>query len=121
MSVTPDRLILEGVPRVGFYEGGPGCPEDIPLPAIVSALMEYLNEQDFGCRTCRALQPDCKINCGYAFFVGVTGGASFFSWKKGWAEDNPSLHYLSDDPDAPARRAFHAAGYSMDALDREPA
>lgn len=23
------RLVLEGVPRIHFYEGGPRCPEDI--------------------------------------------------------------------------------------------
>ncbi len=41
MTTTPTRLVLEGVPRVSFYEGGPGCPEDIPFPSVMRALMEY--------------------------------------------------------------------------------
>ena len=79
MSEYPVRHILDGVPRVHFYEGGPRCPEDISFPSVMRALMEYLGEEDFGCRSSRALQPGCKIACSYAFFVGVSGVASFLS------------------------------------------
>jgi hypothetical protein len=37
MTTVPDRLVLEGVPRVHFYEGGPSCPEDIPFPFVMRA------------------------------------------------------------------------------------
>ena len=31
MTTAPSRLVLEGVPRVQFFEGEPRCPEDIPF------------------------------------------------------------------------------------------
>lgn len=111
MAAAPDHLVLEGVPRVNFYQGGPRCPEDIPFPSVMRALMEYLNEADFGCRTNCTLQPGCKITCSYSFFIGVSGVASFLSWKTGWEGDNPEIMYMSDDPRAPFDRAFQATGY----------
>ncbi len=112
MSTIPDRLVLENVPRIGFFPGeGPRCPEDIPFPATMRALMDYLNEEEFGCRACRTLHPGCKIPCSYSFFIGVSGVASFLSWKPGWEGDNPEIMYMSDDPAAPFDRAFQATGY----------
>jgi len=35
--------VLEGVPRVHFYEGGKRCPEDITFPSCLRAILEYLN------------------------------------------------------------------------------
>ena len=106
MAVTPNRLVLEGVPRVHFFEGGPGCPEDICFPSVMRSLMEYFKEEDFGCHKCHTLPSGCKINCSYAFFVGVSGVASFLSWKPGWEGDNVEIMYMSDDPAAPFDRAF---------------
>jgi len=111
MTTAPNRLVLEGVPRVSFYEGGPACPEDIPFPSVMRALMEYLSEKDFGCRSRHTLQPGCKTTCSYSFFIGVSGVASFLSWKPGWEGDNVEIMYMSDDPAAPFDRAFQAAGY----------
>lgn len=111
MTTTPSRLVLSGVPRISFYQGGPDCPEDIPFPSVMRALMEYLKEEDFGCRSCRALRPGCKITCSYSFFMGVSGVASFLSWKPGWEGDNLEIMYMSDDPKAPFDRAFQATGY----------
>jgi len=111
MATTPRRLVLEGVPRIHFYQGGPACPEDLCFPSVMRALMEYFQEGDFGCRTCRVLQPGNKVPCTYSFFLGVSGVASFLSWKPGWADDNMEIMYMSDDPGAPFDRAFQAAGY----------
>ena len=41
MTASPERLVLENVPRVSFYEGGPRCPKDICFPSVLRALMEY--------------------------------------------------------------------------------
>jgi hypothetical protein len=114
MTPAPNRLVLEGVPRVGFYRGGPGCPEDIPFPSVMRALMEYLHEGDFGCHSNHALQPGCKINCSYSFFMGVSGVASSLSWKRGWKGDAVEVMPISDDPVAPFDRAFQAAGYEYE-------
>lgn len=114
MATVPHRLVLESVPRVGFYEGGPACPEDIPFPSVMRALMEYFNEEDFGCRSRHTLKPGCKVSCSYAFYLGVSGVASFLSWKPGWEDDNVEIMYMSDDPRVPFDRAFQAVGYEYE-------
>ena len=105
---TPTRLVLEGVPRIHFYEGGPRCPEDVCLPSVLRAYLEYLGDDDLGCKHCLAVNPSCKVYCSYSFFMGVTGAAAFLSWKKGWHGDNVAIFYMSPDPAAPERRAFAA-------------
>jgi hypothetical protein len=50
MSEYPIRRVLEGVPRVHSYEGGKRCPEDIILPSVMRAVLEYLGEKDYGCK-----------------------------------------------------------------------
>jgi len=111
MLAHPDRHLLPNVPRVHFHDGGPGCPEDIPFPSVMRALMEYLQKEDFGCGALRGVKPRCRIPCSYAFFIGVTGVASFLNWKAGWEMDNVEIMYMSDEPAAPFARAFDAAGY----------
>jgi hypothetical protein len=111
MTTRPDRLVLERVPRIGFYSGGPRCPEDIPFPSVMRAVMEYFKDEEFGCRACRGITPRCRIPCSYAFFIGVSGVASYLNWGPGWDMDNVEIMYQSDDPAAPFDRAFRAAGY----------
>ena len=117
---SSERVVLQGVPHVGFYQGGPRCPEDIILPSVMRAILEFLGEEDYGCKHCLAQNPDCKILCTYAFLVGVSGAASFLSWKEGWHGDNVALFYMSDDPAAPDRRVFDAVGYAYEAVCKEP-
>jgi hypothetical protein len=113
MPDIPDRALLEKVPRIHFYEGGPGCPEDIPFPSVMRALMEFLGEAAYGCRSRRALKPCFRIKCGYSFFVGVSGVASFLNWGPGWEEDNVEIMYMSDNPGAPFMHVFEAIGYNF--------
>jgi hypothetical protein len=119
MNGYPDRVVLEGVPRVHFYEGGKRCPEDIALPSVMRAVLEYLGEKDYGCKHCLAQNPDCKVLCTYAFLVGVSGAASFLSWKEGWHGDNPAIFYMSDDAAAPERHVFDAIGYEFEWVVKE--
>ena len=111
MNNYPTRCVLQGVPRVHFYEGGKRCPEDIILPSVMRAILEFLGEEDYGCKHCLAQNPDCKVLCTYAYLVGVSGAASFLSWKGGWHGDNVAPTYMSADPKAPERRIFDAIGY----------
>jgi hypothetical protein len=120
MSGYPVRCVLEGVPRVHFYEGGERCPEDIILPSVVRAVLEYLGEKDYGCKHCLAQNPDCRVLCTYAFLVGVSGAASFLSWKEGWHGDNPAILYMSDDAAAPERHVFEAIGYEHEWVVKAP-
>lgn len=120
LNNVADRLVLEGVPRVHFYEGGPRCPEDIPLPSVLRALTEYLGDEDYGCKHCQAMNPNAKTGCSYAFFLGVTGAAFYLSWKEGWHGDNMAAFYLSDDAGAMEKNAFKAVGYAFQWVVREP-
>lgn len=113
------RHVLEGVPWVGFYRGGKRCPEDMPLASVLRACLEYLGEADYGCNKCRALNPDCKVNCTYAHLLGITGAAFFLSWKKGWHRDNTANFYLSKDAKAQEQRAFEAIGYQYEVLTKD--
>jgi hypothetical protein len=119
MSEYSVRCVLEGVPRVHFYEGGKRCPEDIILPSVMRAILEFLGEKDYGCKHCLAQNPDCKVLCTYAFLVGVSGAASFLSWKEGWHGDNPAIFYMSDDAAAPERHIFEAIGYEHEWVVKE--
>lgn len=42
-----DRILLEGVPRIGFYAGGPRPPMDDTFSGALGACLEYLG-QDLG-------------------------------------------------------------------------
>jgi hypothetical protein len=119
-SQARDRLVLENIPKINFYEGGPRCPEDLCIPSVLRALGEFFGDEMFGCKTCRALQPGCQINCAYSFFVGVTGVAAFLSWKKGWNDSNAAF-YMSADPEAPERWGYRALGYPFTWLEKKPA
>jgi hypothetical protein len=112
MPANLTRRVLEHVPRIHFYDGGPRCPEDIPFPSVMHAVMEHFKEEEFGCRSCRPVKPRCRIPCTYSYFIGVTGIASYLNWH-GWEMDNVEIMYMSDDPAAPFERAFRAAGYEF--------
>jgi hypothetical protein len=107
------------VPGVHFYEGGERCPEDICFPSVLRSLLEYRGSQAFGCKQCMARAPECKVSCSYAFFVGVTGMASFLSWKPGWHADNAAIHNMAPDPHEPFRRGFSAAGFTFEWVGKE--
>jgi hypothetical protein len=120
MNGYPDRVVLDGVPRVHFYQGGVRCPEDIILPSVMRAILEYVGEPDYGCRHCLAQNPEAKVLCTYAFLVGVSGAASFLSWKEGWHGDNVAPFYMSADAAAPERHIFKAIGYEHEWVMKEP-
>lgn len=113
-SQRKSRLVLKGVSRVHFYDGGPRCPEDIAFPSTLRALLEYLKDEAHGCRACRPTPVGCRIRCTYAHFIGVSGIASFLNWRPGWEGDNVEIMYMSDDLAAPFDRAFQAAGYAYE-------
>lgn len=109
--INNDRFVLEDVPQLSFHGGGGKCPEANPFASVMRVLMEYFNEDYFGCRSCRRLKPGCKIPCSYAFFMGVSGAASYLSWKPGWAFDNLDIAFMSDNAHEPYERALMSTGY----------
>ncbi len=117
--MSNQRAVLENVPRVHFYEGGKRCPEDIIIPSVVRAILEYLGDEDYGCKHCPARGQACKVHCTYAFLVGVSGAAAFLSWKEGWHGDNVALFYMDADPGAVQDHIFAAIGYAHEAVMKE--
>ena len=115
----PARFVLEGVPRVNFYKGGPRCPENVPLPSCVRACVDYLGDPRFGCKHTASCGSGCLAPCSYAHCVGTSGAAAFLSWRPGWSEDNLDIRWSSDDPDAPFREALAGAGYGCEVLRRD--
>ncbi|MHB1293504.1 MAG: hypothetical protein ACYC4R_00770 [Anaerolineae bacterium] len=116
--LAPDRFVLEGVPRLGFYEGGPRCPEDIILPSALRVYMEYLGDPMVGCHALRSVarEPDWVLDCTYAFLAVVSGMAFQQLWRPGaweWSED--PLH-LGPDPLKPLRRTIGATGYAYEVV-----
>ena len=119
LVTVPSRVVLEGVPRVHFYEGGTRCPEDITFPSVVRALLEYLGEKDYGCKHTLPQNPSCQTLCTYSYILGVSGAAFFLSWGPGWRMENGEIMYMSDDAAEPFRRAFDAIGYSHEYISKE--
>lgn len=106
------RVVLEGVPRVNFYSGGPRCPEDVPFPACLKACLEYMGDA-LGCRGVAVRGDQWQVGCGYAFLMGATGAAFRLAWTPGtWEPANSDLMAMHEDPLAPFQRAFDAIGYS---------
>ncbi len=75
--VEPARTVLEGVPRVGFYRGGPRPPEDDPFPACLRAYLEYRQEDlGFKAKTGKS-DPWHEV---HVYAMGVSGAAFRLSW-----------------------------------------
>jgi len=115
--VRPARFILEGVPRVHFYEGGPRCPEDIIFPSCLRAVMDYLGDT-LGCEHLEAHGREWCLDCTYSYLIATSGAAFRLSWKAGWHPDNVDLMYTTSDPEEPFRRAFASVGYGYEAVNR---
>ena len=112
MAKTPEptRVILEGVPRVNFYEGGKRCPEDFPFPSSLRACLEYMGE-GFGCDHVTVSQQPLQLCCTYAYIMSACGYAFWLAWKSGWHMDNNDILRMSNDPAEPIRHAFRAVGH----------
>jgi len=110
MSTTfPDRLVLEGVPRVAFYAGGPRCPEDIPYASCLRAVAEYLHELP-GFQHLDWHTAGSPILCAYAWYLGLTGQAFSNVWEPGWLPGNGDIRYIAADPAEPLVRGLEAIG-----------
>ena len=118
MSAMPHRLVLEGVPRLSFFSGGPRCPEDVCLPSVLRVITEYLKDPDYPCAVCRP-RPNA-MRCAYSHFMGVTGAAFYVSWKDGWHMDNAAPAFVDADALHMEKAACAAMGRSLEAIDYAP-
>jgi hypothetical protein len=116
-STTPEtgpsvRAVLEGVPRVNFYRGGPRSPEDDPFPACLRAYLEYRGD-DLGFRA-RTGKADAWHEV-HVYAMGMSGAAFRMTWDpKQWNMGATDLLASSANPFDGLRRAFRAAGYDCE-------
>lgn len=115
----PARVVLEGVPRASFYDGGPRCPEDFPFPGSLRACLEFMGENR-GCEHAAGHDPTRRPKCMYAFINGTSGMASRLLWNQhAWDFGNGDILRMAADPAEPIRRAFEAVGYGHEFLLKE--
>jgi hypothetical protein len=117
-SQIPERCVLEGVPRIHFYEGGHFCPEDICFPSALKTCLEYLGDP-IGCKhTC---PPTGSLaSCGYSYLVGTSGEAFALYWSPDWMFRNAIRSVAAVTDDAPYRRAFESVGYGCQIVRKDP-
>ncbi|MDF2630827.1 MAG: DNA-binding protein AraC-type [Symbiobacteriaceae bacterium] len=113
--MTASRILLENVPKVGFYDPSRGtAPEDVPFPSCLAAAARYL-----GADLPWLPQPKgAPVNYGYTLLLAASGMAWGLRWKAGWQPDNVD-HMFIADPGEIIRRAFGAVGYSYTMLSRD--
>jgi len=117
-SQTPERCVLEGVPRIHFYEGPPFCPEDICFPSTLKTCLEYLGDP-IGCK--HTTPPTRGLaSCGYSYLVGTTGGAFALYWSPDWEMNNAIACLAAATDDAPYRRALESVGYACEIVRKAP-
>lgn len=115
-SDEPTRFVLDGVPRIHFYEGGDACPEDDCYPSCLRAWMEFMGD-GYGCKLAPAPAGDWRPECGYAYFMGTSGAAFRLVWApEAWETGNGDLMRIAPDPMAPYQRALWSAGYAGEML-----
>jgi hypothetical protein len=117
-SHTPERCVLEGVPRVHFYEGGPFCPEDICFPSALKTCLEFMGDP-IGCKH---TSPPTRglASCGYSYLVGTTGEAFALSWSLDWQFTNAIRNLAVITDDAPYRYALDSIGYGCELVHKKP-
>jgi len=116
--LSPERLMLAGVPPIAPYSGGPRCPEDLPFPSALRAALEYLGDPQGGCNTLRthAAPGDIHVGCSYGLHL-VTSGLAFQQvWRAGDWEVAVDPTLMAPVPLDPFRHAIEATGYPFEVL-----
>jgi len=115
----PERVVLEGVPYVGYdHFARGGWAETYPFPACVRACLQAMDDE--------IIRPDSgwaapPFGYGPAFgytHAMVTSGLAFqLLWHTGdWDNGNRNVMRTSPDRERPLRRALQCAGYAHSIL-----
>lgn len=112
------RVVLDGVPRVHFFEGGPRCPEDVGLPSALHAYAEYRGDPYVGCNNTRAFAnpPDWHLGCSYGYAILTSGLAFQQVWHRHEWRYAGEIMRMAPDPTAVYRRALDASGYPYEII-----
>lgn len=110
--------VLQGVPRVGFFQGGQNCPESFTFSSCLAAVMRHLGE-DYGVQEIEAHQQKWQLNKTYVHIMGMSGEAFRFFWKPGWHLDNTGLLDFNPESLRFIERAFTGIGYGYELLHKD--
>jgi hypothetical protein len=111
---TATRFLLEGVPRVHFYDGRELSPEDIPFPNCLAATVRYLGE-DYPWILNQQHDRTFRDNYANIYILAHSGMAFGLLWREGWHMDNAD-HMMVADPAEVIRRAFTAVGVTYEII-----
>lgn len=114
---APGRLLLTGVPKVGFDQAAPDqCPETVPFPSCLAAALRYLGEE-YPWLPLEAHNRLWRLNYANVHLLGATGMAFGLLWRPGWHRDNVDMLFIAD-PRLIIDRAFCATGYSYEIIEK---
>lgn len=106
----PKRHLIEGVPRVQFYAGGPRPPEDDTFSACMTALLERRGD-DLGLGK-PGMEEGEKWHQVHCFFMGVGGSAFKLAFDSSFDFGSNSLKAGVPSLRRAVTQAVEAAGYS---------
>ncbi|MGI6633204.1 MAG: hypothetical protein ACOX5M_09175 [Bacillota bacterium] len=112
-----ERMVLEGVPKVGFYDGSDIAPEDIPFPSCLASALRFIGE-DYPWTTFVENGKTWRRNDAYIELLAASGMAFSLRWKEGWYQDNADMMFVAN-PEEVIRRAFAHAGYAFRAVEKK--
>jgi len=111
----PDRTVLVGAIREGMYAGQKRVPEDMPLPSVMRALMDFLGE-DYGSTTIDAHGTQWHRDNSLMHYMGVSGDAFRFFWVGKLPPGGIKADEFEEDPIEPYRRCFDASGFDYEII-----
>jgi len=107
--------VIQGVPRVGFFQGGQHCPESFTFSSCLAAVVRHLGE-DYGLQEIQAHGQTWLLNKAYVHIMGMSGEAFRFFWKPGWHLDNSGLLDFNPESLRFIDQAFAGIGYQYQLL-----
>jgi len=116
-SDRKERLVLEGVMRVGFYKGGDRCPEDIPFPSCLAAAVRYLGDE-YDWVPIEANNTTWRLNAANNGILAASGMTFGLRWREGWHQDNADMMFVADPRDV-IHRSFQYVGYEYELVQKE--
>jgi hypothetical protein len=109
-------MLLTGVPRVHFYEGGEESPEDITFSSCLASVVRFLG-QDYPWLTKQDGEKTWRDNYAYIYITAHSGLAFGLRWRDGWHMDNVDNTYAARREEV-LDRAFRAVGYRYRLLEK---
>ncbi len=106
-------VLLEIAARAEARESYRRCPENLAMPSVMRALMDFLGE-DLGHAGLEAHGSAWRRDLAYTYFAGTSGEAFRFVWAPAPQGDGLTTTDAPCDPVLGCAHAFAASGYEHD-------